>query len=111
MPRVTALIPAGNEAPQIAEAIRSVLWADEVLVVVDAASADGTEAAASGIAPHVRVVVHEFLSYAAQKNWAISQSSNPWVFALDADERPSAALVAGVKEELRRGPGKDAFWV
>ncbi len=111
MQRVTALIPAGNEAHQIADAIRSVIWADEVLVVVDAASTDGTQGAASEIAPNVRVVVHEFLSYASQKNWAISQASRPWIFALDADERPNAALVAGVKKILEGTPDKDAYWV
>jgi len=111
MQRVTALIPAGNEAHQIADAIRSVLWADEVLVVVDASSNDGTQAAASGIAPNVRVVPHEFLSYASQKNWAISQASHPWIFALDADERPDAALIAGVRKVLEGSPDSDAYWV
>ena len=40
--KVTAIIPAGNEAHQISHAVASVSWADEILVVVDAASTDGT---------------------------------------------------------------------
>lgn len=110
--KVTAIIPAGNEAHQIADAIRSVLWADEVLVVVDAASTDGTEAAARSVAdPKVRVAVHPYESPAAQKNWAIPQASHPWVFVLDADERPEPALVEKIKAILGQGPRAEAFWI
>jgi len=110
--KVTAIIPAGNEAHHIAEAIRSVLWADEVFVVVDAASTDGTEAAAKAVGdPKVRVVVHEFLSAAAQKNWAIPQATHPWVFLLDADERPEPALVEKVRALLGQDPQADAYWI
>ncbi len=41
MEKITAMIPAGNEADNIVEAVKSVLWADEVYVVVDESSADG----------------------------------------------------------------------
>ncbi len=112
MEKVTAIIPAGNEAHQIADAVRSLLWADEVLVVVDAASTDGTAAAARAVPdPKVRVVVHEYRSPAAQKNWAIPRSNHPWVFLLDADERPTPELVAEVRALLAEGPRADAYWI
>lgn len=112
MEKVTAIIPAGNEAHQIADAIRCLLWADEVFVVVDAASNDGTlEAAAAVREPNVRVVSHEFNYPAAQKNWAIPQASHHWVFILDADERPQPELVASIKSLLAEGPKADAYWI
>jgi glycosyltransferase involved in cell wall biosynthesis len=110
--KLTAIIPAGNEAHNIEAAIRSVLWADEVFVVVDAASTDGTEAAARAVDdPKVRVVVHPYESPAAQKNWAIPQAAHPWVFLLDADERPEPALVEKVRALLGQDPEADAYWI
>jgi glycosyltransferase involved in cell wall biosynthesis len=87
---LTALIPAGNEERHIAEAIASVRFADEVIVVVDAAATDRTREIAEGLAD--RVLVHEYENSAAQKNWAIPQCAHPWVFVLDADERVTPEL-------------------
>ena len=109
--KVTALIPAGNEAHQIAEAVRSVLWADEAFVVVDSASADGTADAARSAAPGVRVETHEYGYSAAQKNWAIPRASHPWIFLLDADERATPELQGEIRRLLARGPEKDAYQV
>ncbi len=108
---VTAIIPAGNEAHQVAEAVRTVLWADEVVVVVDAASTDGTAEAAASADPRVRVLVHEYLYSAAQKNWAIPQASHPWVFLLDADERVTPELRREVEGILAGPPDRDAYWI
>jgi glycosyltransferase involved in cell wall biosynthesis len=109
--KVTAIIPAGNEAHQIREAIASVSWADEILVAVDAASTDGTAEAAAREGSKVRVLVHEYVYSAAQKNWAIPQASHDWVFLLDADERVPPVLAGEVKDLLNRGPEHDAYWI
>lgn len=109
--RVTAVIPAGNEAHQVAEAISSVLWADEVLVVADAASTDGTAEVAAAADPRVRVVVHEYAYSAAQKNWAIPRASHPWIFLLDADERVTPELRDEVLALLEAGPPHEAYWI
>lgn len=109
--KVTAIIPAGNEVHQIAQAIRTVLWADEVLVVVDGASTDGTSRAAADADPRVRVLVHEYGYSAAQKNWAIPQASHPWIFLLDADERVTPELQAEILRLLEAGPERDAYWI
>ena len=111
MQKVTAIIPAGNEAHQIAEAIATVSWADEILVVVDASSSDGTAEAASAAEPRARVLVHEYEYSAAQKNWAIPQASHGWVFLLDADERATPEIAAEVKALLGKGPARDAYWI
>ena len=107
---LTAIIPAGNEVHQIAEAVASVSWADEVLVVVDAASDDGTAEAASAL-PGIRVERHEYAYSAAQKNWAIPRASHPWVFLLDADERPTPQLKSEILALLAAGPAHDAYWI
>jgi len=110
MEKVTAIIPAGNEAGNIVEAIKSVLWADEVYVVVDESSSDGTYELARSVSPDIRVEKHEYIYSAKQKNWAIPRASHPWIFLMDADERPTAKLVRAVKEALA-APARDAYQV
>ncbi len=110
--KVTAIIPAGDEAHQILEALESVLWADEVYVVVDAASTDGTLGMVAGLAnPKVRHEEHEYGYSAAQKNWAIPRASHPWIFLLDADERCTPELREEILALLKRAPRNDAYWI
>ncbi len=111
-PKVTAIIPAGNEAGQIEAAVGSVLWADEVLVVVDAASTDGTLDRVRALKdPRVRAESHPYGYSAAQKNWAIPRATHPWVFLLDADERCTEPLRDEILALLSGEPDKDAYWI
>jgi glycosyltransferase involved in cell wall biosynthesis len=108
MEKVTAIIPAGNEAVNIEEAIKSLLWADEVYVVVDESSRDNTFELAGSVSPKVRVEKHEYVYSAKQKNWAIPRAAHPWILLMDADERPNEKLVAAVKKTLEN-PKYDAY--
>lgn len=93
--KISAVIITKNEADNIAGAIKSLDWADEVLVV-DSESTDDTReiAAASG----ARVLTQPWLGFAAQKQFAVDNAVNNWIFSLDADERISLKL----KDEILR---------
>jgi len=108
---LTAIIIAKDEAVHIADAIGSLLWADEILVVVDPSSTDGTRELAEGFGGKVRVVTHPFEGYAAQRNWSIEAASHPWIFMMDADERPSEELVTLIQSLLQGGPPNDAYQI
>ena len=105
---VTAIIPTYNEEAHIEAAIRSVSWADEVLVV-DSFSTDRTLELARPLA--TRILQREYENSASQKNWAIPQAAHPWIFLLDADERCTPELEAEVKATLAAGPQHDAYWI
>ena len=107
--KVTAIIPTFNEAPNIRDAIQSVAWADEI-IVVDSYSTDGT---AGMVREHqrVRFVQHEYENSATQKNWIIPQASHEWIFLLDADERVPEALKLEVFRILERGGERHAYWI
>lgn len=86
---VTAVIPTLNEASQIADCVRTVTWADEV-IVADGGSSDETPRAAE--AAGAKVLRGRWTTIAAQRNAAIAAARNQWVLAVDADERVGTDL-------------------
>ena len=84
MNAVSAYILAYNEAAKIRDAVNSVLWADEV-VVVDSHSTDDTAAIAESMG--ARVVQVEFNGFGDLRNRAMAACSHEWIFSLDSDER------------------------
>jgi glycosyltransferase involved in cell wall biosynthesis len=104
---LTVVIPTLNEASQIADCVRSLTWAEEV-IVVDAASTDGTADVAR--AAGATVIADATPGIAAQRNAGIQAAQSEWVFALDADERVAPPLA----QELARtvaAPRHDAYRV
>lgn len=93
MKRVSAVIIARDEERDLPRAIRSVAWADEV-VVVDSGSADGTVAAARELG--ARVLERTWTGFVDQKNFGTEQALHDWVFSLDADEACSPELAAEI---------------
>lgn len=91
--RITATVITLNEERHIADALESLSWADEI-VVVDSGSTDDTVAIARRFTS--RIVVNAWPGYAAQKNLAAAEASNDWIFSLDADERVTPELAASV---------------
>ena len=81
MKKVSGIITAFNEEDNIYDCIESLFWCDEVLVV-DSFSTDKTVSIATKI-DDVRVLEREYFGSASQKNWAIDQAKNEWVFILD----------------------------
>ena len=86
---ITVTIIAKNEEKKIGQAIESVQWADEILVI-DSGSTDGTVAIARQF--QARVIDQSWLGYGKQKNFAQSLAKNDWVLNIDADERVPASL-------------------
>ncbi len=95
-PRLSVLIVAKNEAHNLADCLRAASWADERVVVVDAASRDATREIARTMADVV--IVRPFDDFASQRNCALEAASGDWVLSIDADERATPALA----EEVRR---------
>lgn len=104
-----------NEEERLRACLESVAWAHEI-VVVDAESSDKTVAIAREFTD--RVWVRPWSGFAAQKNFALDQSSEEWMLSLDADERVTAELRAEIEGVLAaHGPAdgyavprKNFFW-
>lgn len=95
--KISAIVITFNEEENIADALGSLKWADEI-VVVDSESTDRTVEIALRFTD--RIIVRSWPGYSAQKNFAQEQASHDWVFSLDADERVSDEL-AGEIERIK----------
>jgi glycosyltransferase involved in cell wall biosynthesis len=102
--KITATVITFNEEQNIAAALETLGWADEI-IVVDSQSTDRTAEIARQFTD--RVYVRPWPGYSDQKNFAAAQAKNDWIFSLDADERVSAELAREL-EALKRGPEPDA---
>lgn len=106
MPKLSVTVITRNEAAAVADALASVAWADEI-VVVDSGSIDETVAIARRYTN--RVVVREWNGYVDQKNYAASIASHDWILSVDADERVTPALAAEITRLLSGTPAAQAY--
>ncbi len=92
---LSVAIIAKDEADRIQTCLDSLAFADDVVVVVDAASRDNTLSIAGSYG--YRVFSQPWLGYARQKQFAVDHCRSDWVLILDADEcvpRQTAETIA-----------------
>ena len=95
MTPVSAVVLTLNEEQRLPDALESVRFCDEVLVV-DAGSTDRTRELAE--AAGARVLVNTpWPGFAEQRRFATLAATHPWVLAVDADER----VTPGLRDEIR----------
>ncbi len=87
--KISAVIIAGNEESKIADAITSVEWVDEVLVI-DSESTDRTREIAENLG--ARVITRPWPGFSRQKQFGVDNAAHDWVLSLDADERITQEL-------------------
>jgi glycosyltransferase involved in cell wall biosynthesis len=103
---VSVTVITRDEAADVGDALASVAWADEI-VVVDSGSTDETLSIARRYTD--RVVVRAWNGYVDQKNYAASLARHDWILSLDADERVTPALAAEIRRVLDASPSERAF--
>ncbi|ARN77648.1 hypothetical protein BST97_06365 [Nonlabens spongiae] len=97
MPKLAVIIPTLNEESYILEALESVEFADEI-ILIDSFSSDRTVELAE---PFVtKVIQRKFDNFSDQKNAALDQTQADWVFFLDADERVTPELKKSILKAI-----------
>lgn len=100
--RIAVLILTYNEETNIADCIKSAAFADEI-VVIDSGSSDRTESIAREMG--TKFVYHSFEEgFAAQRNFALTQTEAEWIFYLDADERLTSEAASEIRHIVENGP-------
>jgi glycosyltransferase involved in cell wall biosynthesis len=100
-PTLSVAVIALNEADRIERLLKSVRFADEILVV-DSGSTDSTQALCRSYG--AEVIIHSWMGYVAQKQFALEKVSSEWVLSLDADEVVSEALAKEIVTALGCAP-------
>ena len=99
---ISAYIISKNEENNIARAIGSVLWMDEV-IVLDSGSTDKTVDIAEKLG--AKVSQAPFRNFVEQKNRAMDLCSGEWDFNLDADEEVTSELKHSLMKVISREEG------
>ena len=104
---LSVIIIAKNEAGNMRDCIKSVAWADEI-IVVDAGSEDDTADIARSMG--AKVYVHaEWPGFGPQKNRALGYATGEWVLSVDADERVTDELRREM-ERVLKNPDADGYY-
>ena len=96
--QISAIIPVFNEEDQIIDAIESVSWADEI-IVVDTGSTDNT----AQIAKSYNAKVFNFKwidDFSAARNESLLHANHEWILTLDADEYLDNSSYDGSESEV-----------
>ena len=103
---ISATLITHNEEHNIADALQSVSWAGEI-VVVDSGSSDATLEICRRYTD--KIFHRDWTGYIDQKNFAVAQARNDWIFSLDADERVSPDLRKEILDLAEKGFAKHGY--
>lgn len=95
--KLSVVILTYNERPYLEDAVHSVAFADEI-IVMDSYSNDGTVELANSL--DCIVIQRKFDNFSNQRNHAIPFAKGEWILFLDADERISIRLQAEILSKI-----------
>ena len=107
---VTVIVPAKNEERNLVACLKTVLWADRV-VVVDSQSQDETAKICSENGAELVQFYYDG-GWPKKKNWAMRnlKITTPWTMILDADERVSPELLNEISKTISK-PEVDGIYM
>jgi glycosyltransferase involved in cell wall biosynthesis len=97
-PSLSAVLITYNTGEQLAPCLRSLAFADEI-IVVDSGSDDATRDIARQFG--AKVYEEAWRGFGPQKRFAVDQATHDWVLCIDADEEVSPDLAAAIRAALR----------
>lgn len=100
MKKISAIILTKNEEEYLPNCLKSLKWADEILVV-DSGSKDKTLEIAEKFG--AKIITNEWKGFPEQRNIGAKHASGDWLLYVDADERVSKKLAKEIQELLTAG--------
>jgi glycosyltransferase involved in cell wall biosynthesis len=107
--RLSVIVITRNEQANIGECLKSVDFADEI-IVLDNASTDNTVEIARSLGAQVHVTT-DWPGFGPQKNRALAMATGDWVLSIDADERVTPALRQEILRAIEDSSGVNCFAV
>ena len=106
--KISAVVIAYNDAPNMRRCLDSLHWVDEI-VVIDSHSTDGTTEICLDYTN--KVFHYPFQGFGALRNQALTHATYDWIFSLDTDERATSEIIQEILELLREEPLAQAYFV
>ncbi len=106
---ISCVILTHNSQDSIVEALKSVSWCDE-RIVIDDESSDQTVVIAKRY--KAQVFPHSLNNdFAAQRNYGLSLAKGEWVLFLDSDEMVTPELQKDIQDECKKIKTADAYYI
>ena len=105
---LSVVVITKNEAGRLADCLKSVDWAEEI-IVVDDESTDGTVELARSLG--AKVFGRKMDIEGKHRNYAYGLAGQNWVFSLDADERVTPELKDEIIQIVRDNPNCNGYAV
>lgn len=106
MEKISVTVITLNEEKIIERCLKSLQWADEILVL-DSFSSDRTVELCRKYTD--KVFQEKWQGYGKQKNLCAARSSHRWVLNIDADEVVSPECAKAIQQELEMGSGHPLY--
>ncbi len=103
MTTLAAIILCRDEIEHLPSCIKSALFADDVVVFIDANSPRLDEVVSLAEEAGARTLLRPFDDYASHRNAALEQVEAEWVLFVDVDERVTPALAQEVRAVITAG--------
>lgn len=104
--KISATVITLNEEAAIGRALKSLDWADEI-IVVDSGSTDKTCVIATSFG--AKVIHRDWTGFSDQKQFAADSAANDWILSLDADEQVSPELHEEIIRIKKIQPDADGY--
>jgi (heptosyl)LPS beta-1,4-glucosyltransferase len=105
MPSISAVLIVKNEANKLPDCLKSLAWADEI-IILDSGSTDNTLEIAEEFSAKVFTNT-DWQGFGIQRERAASFATSDWIFMIDADERVTPELQKSILLAVQQAP---AIW-
>jgi len=106
--KISAVISTYNSSEVLEDCLKSLSFADEI-VVVDHKSSDETLKIARKYTKHIYSQINNPQEIDLQKNYGFEKAKNDWILSIDADERVSQELAREIKDVANSDVGFSAY--
>ncbi|MGE0473574.1 MAG: glycosyltransferase family 2 protein [Nitrospirales bacterium] len=106
--KVSAVVIAFNDAPNIRRCLESVKWADEI-IILDSYSTDGTTEICREYTS--QIFQESFSGFGRLRNLAVAKAAHPWILSMDTDEWATDEVTREIQELLSKGPSAQVYFV
>jgi glycosyltransferase involved in cell wall biosynthesis len=106
--KISVYVLAYNEEDKIADTLKSVNWADEI-VVIDSFSTDRTVEISQELG--AKVVQEKFEGFGKLRMSGIKNTSYDWIFSIDSDERCTPEAKAEIISIINIEESKDIYFI